>query len=1036
MLSIPHLRLACGLGVLTSALLSAPAASAQSSAEGAIGGVVSDQTKAVVPGASVTARNLATNSTGETTTDGTGHFAVIHLQPGVYTVAVTLSGFGAAKQENVIVEVGRTTNLDVTLGVAGQAETVSVVAEAPVINRESTEISTNINQTSLANLPISARRWSNFVLGTPGAAPDGTFGLISFRGISGLLNNNTVDGGDNTQAFFAEERGRTRLSYSLSLAAVQEFQVTTSNYSAEYGRAAGGVVNAVTKSGTNQVHGEGFYLIRDNKWGASNPFTTQQRLVGGVFTSVRIKPDDRRQQYGASVGGPIRENKLFFFANVDQQKRNFPGTAVPGNPTAFFAPLSAAELTTLASRGINATQAADGLAFVQSLTGTVERTGNQTLLFPKVDWQINNANSLAVSYNHLRWTSPAGVQTAATVANGVDNWGNDGVDDDWLIARLSSVIGPRFTNEVRFQWGRDFEFQTSQPAIPGEPVVPGTTRSPNVSISGTAAFSFGKPNFLERRSYPDERRVQVSDTATLVSGTHLVKFGVDINRTHDTLDNLFQEGGVYNYTSRADFISDYELNTKLGRTGAFYSSFNQGIGPTAFSFATVDYAAFVQDTWHALPKLTVNWGLRYEYEKMPPPQIPNPLEPRTSVFPSDKNNWGPRVGLNWDATGTGRTVIRGGYGIFYGRIINSTISNAITNTGMAAGQISLTVLNNQAGAPVYPNIITNAAASPSGPSIVFFGADTQNPLIHQFDVIFDQRIAPNTVLSASYIASQGRHLPIFIDQNLNAPTTTITYQATGGPLDGQRLTMPLFTLPRPNANFNRMTQITSGVTTSYNALVLALNRRFTDGLQIQTSYTYSRSTDNGQSSQTFTTGNNVLNPFDLDLEQAKSSFDVPHRFSFSAVWQPKATSPLLSNFTIAPVVGASKGSPFTPAISGNAPPATRVLTGVLGAGGLNRLPSIERNSDRLPYSTSVDLRVSRSFPLADKIKIEAIAEAFNLFNRINYTSVNTTFYTIGGTATAPTLSYNSATFSRPTNANSGTFSPRPREIQLGVRVTF
>jgi hypothetical protein len=1022
------------LFAVTALAVSAPLY-AQSTTEGAIGGSVSDQSDALIPGATINARNTATEATGTAVSDANGRFTIIRLQPGDYAVEVSLGGFSPYTR-NVVVEVGRVTNIEATLGVAGQSESVSVVAEAPVVNRESTEISTNINQVSLANLPVSARRWSNFALSTPGAAPDGTFGLISFRGISGLLNNNTVDGGDNTQAFFAEERGRTRLSYSLSLGAVREFQVTTSNYSAEYGRAAGGVVNAVTKSGTNQLHGEGFYYLRDNKWGASNPFTTQQVLVNGVFTSVNIKPDDRRHQFGASIGGPIKPNRVFYFFSVDQQKRNFPGTAVPSNPTTFFAPLSAAELTTLAGRGINASQAADGLTFLQSLTGVVERTGDQTLIFPKVDWQMNDNHSLAVSYNHLRWKSPAGVQTTATVSRAVDNWGDDFVEGDWVIGRFSSIFGSRLTNEVRLQWGRDFEHQNSQEAIAGEPVVPGTSQSPNVAIGGTAPFEFGKPNFLERRSYPDERRVQVTDTATFFSGPHLVKFGVDINRTNDLLDNLFQEGGVYNYSNRVDYLSDYVLNTKLNSVGRFYSSFAQGLGPTAFEFATVDYAAFIQDTWHVQPRLTLDWGLRYEYEKMPDPQIANPLEPRTAEFPSDKNNWGPRIGLNWDAMGDGNTIIRGGYGIFYGRIINSTISNAITNTGMPAGQLSLTVQTTQAGAPVYPNLIPNASSSPSRPSIVFFEPDTQNPMIHQFDLIFDRKIAANTVFSASYVGSQGRHLPIFIDQNLNAPTSTITYQTSGGPLDGQSITVPLFTLPRPNANFNQMTQITYGVETSYNALVLALNRRMTNGLQIQTSYNGSKATDNGQSSQTFTNANNVANPFDLENEEARSNFDIPHRFSFSAIWQTQFASPILSNFTIAPVISASSGAPVTPLLTGNAPPATRVLTGVMGAGGTNRLPTVERNSERLPKSVNVDLRISRAFPMMQgRAKLEAIFEAFNVFNRINYTSMTTSYYTVGGTATAATLTYN-PTFGAFTNANNGTFSPRPREIQLGFRLTF
>jgi hypothetical protein len=529
--------------------------------------------------------------------------------------------------------------------------------------------------------------------------------------------------------------------------------------------------------------------------------------------------------------------------------------------------------------------------------------------------------------------------------------------------------------------------------------------------------------------------VQIADTATLLWNTHLVKFGFDFNRSHDTLDSLFQEGGVYNYNARADFISDYELNAKLGRVGRFYSTFNQGIGPSSFQFATMDFAGFIQDTWHIKPKLTINWGLRYDLESMPSPQIPNPLEPRTSVFPSDKNNWGPRLGLNWDVTGKGETILRGGYGMFYGRIINSTISNAITNTGMATGQLQLSLATTAAGAPAYPNIVAGASATPSRPDIVFFQPNAQNPLIHQFDLIFDQQIAPNTVLSISYVGSEGRNLPLFVDLNLSPATVFNTYQVQGGPLDGQNLTLPVYTTPRPNANFGRMTQINTSVNTSYNALVLALNRRFTSGLQIQTSYTYSKATDNGQSSQTFTSANNVLDPYRLDLEQATSTFDVPHRFSFSTVWMPKSSSAWLDNWVIAPVIGISSAAPFTPLVSGNAPQTTRVQTGVIGAGGINRLPQTERNSYRLPTQASLDIRVSRAFPIG-KSKLEGIFEAFNLFNRINYTLANNTLYTIGGSLAAPTLVYNAATFNTYTNANSGSFSPRPREIQLGVRYTF
>src|SRR5215813_4737092 len=313
-------------------------ANAQSTTDGAVGGTATDSSGAAVSGAKVTARNNGTNASDSTTTDETGYFRIAKLTPAEYTITVEANGFAPYKVEKVVVQIGTVTELDARLGVASAGATVVVSAELPVINTVSQDFSNVVDEKAVTNLPINNGRWTSFALLTPGAVNDGSgFGLLSFRGISPLLNNSTVDGGDNNQAFFSEERGRTRIGYTIPKAAVQEFQVNTSNYSSEYGRAAGAVINTVTKSGSNQFHGEGYFYDRDNEWGATNPFTTLTTQQNGTFVTNPYKPKDVRKIYGFQAGGPILKDKVFFSFTFDRYDKDYPGTAKATNPTAFFA---------------------------------------------------------------------------------------------------------------------------------------------------------------------------------------------------------------------------------------------------------------------------------------------------------------------------------------------------------------------------------------------------------------------------------------------------------------------------------------------------------------------------------------------------------------------------------------------------------------------------------------------------------------------------------------------------------------------------
>ncbi len=1016
---------------------------AQSTVTGGISGKVMDPQNAIVPNATVTVTNEGTNKSNTVTTTDSGLYRVSNLQPGTYTVEVTSGQFSPFKATGIKVEVGLITPIDAVLSIGQSQINVEVTSEAPVINTNDNSNTSNFNQTSINELPINGRRWSNFAILSPSAVPDGTFGLISFRGISGLLNNNTIDGGDNNQAFFSEERGRTRINYVISQSAIREFQVNTSNYSAEYGRSAGGVTNAVTKSGTNEFHGEAFYYNRNNRNGARNPRAFNTILVNGVSTLVAAKPIDLRQQFGGAIGGPIIKNRLFFFFSYDQQKRNFPGLAVFSNPNY----LNTVNQTQLAGK-VTAAQILSTQTFLNSLTGETPRKGDQTLYFPKIDWQVNKSNLFSISYNRLRWKSPAGIQTQAVNNFGRQSFGDDFVEVDSINARLQSTLSSNVLNEARFQYGRDFESQFSQTPLPGEPLTTTTSqgqRAPNIFL--TNGLQFGLPNFLERAKYPDERRIQIADTLTWSSGNHTFKFGGDFNRVTDDTSNLRLQGGGYSYNNINDFIVDY-VNSQTPLTAGtlcatssrlagrcYTSNYTQGIGTLGLKVKTIDYNFFGQDDFRVSPRLTVNLGLRWEYIKMPKPTLVNsstsiiPNDGRTFAeatanLPNDKNNFGPRIGLAYDVFGDGKTSLRAGYGIYYGRIQSSTIYNALINTGNPNGQSQLSIGATTACAPVFPNNLSAACSSFALGAVQFFSRNFQAPLINQYDVVLERQIAKNTAVSISYIGSLGRNLPTFVDLNYQRTGST-TFTVNGGPSTGQTLTLPLY--GRVSGSLST-TQIQSSVSSEYNALVFQINRRFTAGLQFQASYTLAKATDTNQNSATFTQTNSPYDLFDRSYDAGPSNLDTRHKFVASAVYAPSfykgskssIGNYLLNGWSIAPIYVFYSGRPYDGTVSG---------TSLNGTNGDNRFPLNARNAYRLPSLWNMDLRLSKRFNFTERFKLEFLAEGFNIFNRTQIFGVNSTLYTRSGSV----LTYNSS-FGQVTSTDSTLY--RERQIQFSTRFQF
>src|ERR1700733_14668782 len=620
---------------------------AQTAGAGTITGLLTDQTGAAVPGATVVVRNTDTGIDRSTTTNDSGIYFATFLQPGHYEVSVSKTGFAKLVRKDLTVQVGQTVSIDFALPIQTTQEQVTVTGQESLIDPEKTEVSQVVSKTMIENLPIIGRRWDNFVLLTPAVTTDG--GLVSYRGISGLYNNNSVDGANNNQAFFSEARGRSTVPYTYSLDSLQEFQVTAANYSAEFGQAAGGVVNAVTKSGSNAYHGDLFYYLRYPALNALDSFNKSQ----GIYTqSVH-----QQQQFGGSVGGPIIKDKLFFFLTYDGSRKVFPIAYTSSSASAFPLACPAAVSASLCTNANN---------YLRSLIGSYPRTGVNDLAFGKLDYQFNAANHISSSFDFVDFHAPNAYNTNATVNNNSVTANGPAVTHErFFVTNWDTTVRPTLVNNFRFQWGLDNE------------IIGANDGGPSVSIASVTAY--GLPNALPRPAFPDEHRLQFADTFTWVKGKHQIKAGFDVNSIHEVLVNLFQGGGVYSYTSFNSWVEDvFGVNTGDGLTGRHFTSFAQVTDPITHvgkdDFYDNDFAGFIEDSWKFRPNVTFNLGVRYEIQTIPQPPIPNTSTPLTTEYTTkintDSNNFGPRLGVAWEPYKG--TVVRAGYGMFYAKTSNST----------------------------------------------------------------------------------------------------------------------------------------------------------------------------------------------------------------------------------------------------------------------------------------------------------------------------------------------------------------------------
>ncbi|HEX6648932.1 MAG TPA: TonB-dependent receptor, partial [Pyrinomonadaceae bacterium] len=928
---------------------------AQSQANtGNIEGRITDPNGASVPNVTVTATNLANGLQKSAQTNDEGIYRIVFLPPGGYKVETSgAQGFNPAQFTNVIVTVGGQTPLDIQLAVgSGTVAMVDVSAEGQVVETTRTSVSSVVNERAIQNLPVNGRNFLDFATLTPSVVRDPTRqGDLAVGGQKGTLNSIQVDGADNNNTFFGQSLGRTgtRPPYQFSEESVQEFQVNQNGFSAEFGRAGGAVINVVTKSGTNNWHGSAFEFFRDEALNSNTPILTARGAK---------RPKSQINQFGGTLGGPIKRDRAFFFFAYDGQRSNIPNVVDAPN---FFA------------------QPANIRNLLAPFMQTYQIGRDQDVYMVKSDIRLNDSNQLVLRFNQQNFTGNNNENSGPLSVE--EHSGNSVARTTTFSGSLISTLSSTLINDFRFQFGRDRE--------------PGEANSDVTEAriqTGGGFLQLGRNNFSPRET--TIKRAQFIDVVSYTRGKHNLKFGGDLNfdRVFNFFPGLFT--GQFTFNSYALFAS----NTPASFTQNFPGAGTSG-GETHPDLN--ELGLFVQDDWRVRPKLTLNLGLRYDLQDLADPHVNNPsaalaaLGLSTTTPVRDRNNFGPRFGFSYAFDD--KTVVRGGYGIFFGRTPAIMLGTAHSQNGIQVTGVSLNCTLTPNPCPIYPNIFS-APPSAGGvnPSLYLFARDYAQPYVQQGRIGVERELVANTSLSVSYLYFRGVHISRTRDINLGTPVpTTVTDPA------GQTFTVLRHPAARPIPGFARISLFESSADSRYNALAVELKRRFTRGFQFIAAYTLSDTNDNRPDQTMVVVGaddaKGLQNNLDINADWGRSDLDIRHRLVFSPVYEIGTVQEnnafarhLLSNWTFSGIVTLQSGFAYSALISGDANRDGNPST--------DRVPGFRRNHITTPSIYIVDARVTKEFKFAEKYSVSFLAEAFNLFNRSNIATVNTGRYGIASSS--------------------------------------